>query len=107
LSAASLKPILLGLLLAVFAGSKKGEDMTTEKEFFNIKYKQGSLDPKTAQLVFFAACIAIGHEGGARRHLKKARECGATEDEITEVMVYAMRPAAAKVRDLAKAVIAN
>jgi hypothetical protein len=38
--------------------------------------------------------------------LKKARECGATEDEITEVMVYSMRPAAAKVRDLAKAVIA-
>jgi alkylhydroperoxidase/carboxymuconolactone decarboxylase family protein YurZ len=81
--------------------------MTTEKEFFNIKYKQGSLDPKTAQLVFFAACIAIGHEGGARRHLKQARECGATEDEITEAMVYAMRPAAAKVRDLAKAVIAS
>jgi hypothetical protein len=38
--------------------------MTTEKEFFNIKYKQGSLDPKTAQLVFFAACIAIGHGAG-------------------------------------------
>ena len=79
--------------------------MTTDREFFNVKYKQGSLDPKTAQLVFFAACIAFGHEGGARRHLAKERECGASDDEITEAMVYAMRPAAAKVRDLAKAVI--
>ena len=39
--------------------------MTTEKEFFNVKYKEGSMDPKTAQLVFFAVCVAIGREGGA------------------------------------------
>jgi hypothetical protein len=45
--------------------------MTTDKEFFNVKYKEGSLDPKTAQLN------------------------------------YAMRPAAAKVRNLAKAIIAK
>ncbi len=81
--------------------------MTVDKVFFNIKYREGSLDPKTAQLVFFAACISIGHESGARRHLAKARACGATDDEITEAMVYAMRPAAAKVRELAKAVIAQ
>ena len=37
----------------------------------------------------------------------KARECGATEDEIWEAVVYAMRPAAAKVRDLAKEIIAQ
>ena len=79
--------------------------MTIEKEFFNIKYKEGSLDPKTAQLVFFAACIAIGHESGARRHLQHAREQGASEDEITEALVCAMRPAAAKVRELGKLVI--
>lgn len=81
--------------------------MTVDKEFFNVKYKEGSLDPKTAQLVFFAACIAIGHESGAKRHLAKARKCGASEDEIAEAVVYAMRPAAAKVRELAKAVIAQ
>jgi alkylhydroperoxidase/carboxymuconolactone decarboxylase family protein YurZ len=40
-------------------------------------------------------------------HLKKARECGASEDEITEATVYAMRPAAAKVRNLAKTIIAK
>ena len=81
--------------------------MTMEKEFFKIKYKEGSLDPKTAQLVFFAVCIAIGHKNGAKRHLAKARKCGASENEITEAMVYAMRPAAAKVRELARAVIAQ
>ena len=81
--------------------------MTTDKEFFTVKYKEGSLDPKTAQLIFFAVCIAIGHEGGATRHLKKARQCGASEDEIAEATVYAMRPAAAKVRNQAKAIIAK
>jgi len=81
--------------------------MTIDKEFFNVKYKEGSLDPKTAQLIFFAVCIAIGHEDGANLHLAKARECGATEDEISEAVVYAMRPAAAKVRNLAKTVIAR
>ena len=81
--------------------------MAEEKEFFGVKYKEGSLDPKTAQLVFFAVCVAIGHPGGAKRHLDMARERGASEDEITEAMVYAMRPAAAKVRDLAKEIIAR
>jgi AhpD family alkylhydroperoxidase len=81
--------------------------MAVEKEFFNVKYKEGALDGKTAQLIFFAVSIAIGHEHGATLHLKRARECGASEDEITEAMVYAMRPAAAKVRNFAKAIIAK
>jgi len=79
--------------------------MSQDKEFFNVKYKEGSMDPKTAQLVFFAVCVAIGHEGGAKRHLDNARKCGASEDEINEAVVYAMRPAAAKVRDLGRKVI--
>jgi alkylhydroperoxidase/carboxymuconolactone decarboxylase family protein YurZ len=81
--------------------------MTVDKEFFNVKYKEGSLDAKTAQLIFFAVCISIGHEEGATLHLKRARECGASEDEITEALVYTMRPAAAKVRNFAKAIIAK
>ena len=81
--------------------------MIVDKEFFNVKYKEGSLDAKTAQLIFFAVCISIGHEEGATLHLKRARECGASEDEITEALVYAMRPAAAKVRNFAKAIIAK
>lgn len=81
--------------------------MAEEKEFFNVKYKEGSLDPKTAQLIFFAVCIVTGYEFGAKHHLSKARECGATEDEITEAVVYSMRPAAAKLRNLAQSIIAK
>jgi AhpD family alkylhydroperoxidase len=79
--------------------------MSIEREFFNVKYKEGSLDPKTAQLIFFAVCIALGFEEGARKHLAQAREHGASEDEINETLVYAMRPAAAKVRNLGKRLI--
>jgi AhpD family alkylhydroperoxidase len=79
--------------------------MPIEKEFFNVKYKEGSLDPKTGELIFFAVCVAIGFENGARVHLNKAREHGATQDEIYEALVYAMRPAAARVRNLGKSVI--
>ena len=81
--------------------------MTTDKEFYSIKYKEGSLEPKTAELVYFAVCIAIGHENGAKIHVSKARECGASEDEITESMVYAMQSAAAKVRFLGRNIIAK
>ena len=79
--------------------------MTTDKEFFNVKYKEGSLDPKAAQLILFAVNIAIGHEHGAKLHLGRARELGASEDEIWETVVYAMRPVAANVRNFAKAII--
>lgn len=45
--------------------------MAVEKEFFNVKYKEGTLDAKTAQLIFFAVSIAIGHEDGATLHVKR------------------------------------
>jgi alkylhydroperoxidase/carboxymuconolactone decarboxylase family protein YurZ len=51
--------------------------------------------------------FAIGHEHGAKVHLDKARENGATEDEIQEAIVYCMRPVAAKVRNFAKEIIAK
>jgi AhpD family alkylhydroperoxidase len=79
--------------------------MPVEKEFFNVKYKEGSLDPKTAELIFFAVCVALGFENGARLHMGKARENGATQDELHEALVYAMRPAAAKVRSLGLSLI--
>jgi alkylhydroperoxidase/carboxymuconolactone decarboxylase family protein YurZ len=73
-----------------------------EKEFFNVKYKEGSLDPKTAQLILFAVCMSHGYENGAKLHLGKARECGATDDEILEAVVYGMRPPAALARNVAR-----
>jgi len=81
--------------------------MSKEAEFFNVKYREGSLDGKTAQLVLMAVNLAIGHEHGAKLHLAKARENGATEDEIQETIVYCMRPVAAKVRNFAKEIVAK
>jgi AhpD family alkylhydroperoxidase len=81
--------------------------MVRDAEFFNLKYKEGSLDPKTAQLILFAVNLAIGHEHGAKLHLGKARENGATEDEIQEAVVYCMRPVAAKVRNFAKDILSK
>jgi alkylhydroperoxidase/carboxymuconolactone decarboxylase family protein YurZ len=81
--------------------------MAKDAEFFNVKYKEGSLDPKAAQLILFAVNLAIGHEPGAKLHLGRARELGASEDEIMETVVYTMRPVAANVRNFAKKLMAK
>ena len=81
--------------------------MAKEIELFNIRYKEGSLDPKTAEFIKFAVNLAIGHEHGAKLHLERARECDASEDEVWEAVAYAMRPVAAKVRNFAKTIIAK
>jgi alkylhydroperoxidase/carboxymuconolactone decarboxylase family protein YurZ len=76
-----------------------------DAEFFNVKYKQGTLDPKTNHLIRFAVCLVTAHEDGARNHLAHLRKLGATEDEIWETVVYTMRVPAAKVRYFAKRII--
>ena len=79
--------------------------MSKEIELFGIKYKEGSLDPKAAELIKFAVNLAIEHEHGARLHLDRARKAGASEDEVWETVAYAMRPVAAKVRNFAKDIL--
>src|SRR5262245_14776496 len=79
--------------------------MAKQTEFFNIEYKEGSLEPKTAEFIKFAVNLAIGHEHGAKLHLDRARKCGASEDEVWEAVVYAIRPVAAKVRNFAKSLV--
>jgi alkylhydroperoxidase/carboxymuconolactone decarboxylase family protein YurZ len=81
--------------------------MVKEIELFGIQYKEGSLEPKTAEFIKFAVNLAIGHEHGAKLHLDRARECGASEDEVWEAVAYAMRPVAARVRNFAKSIIAK
>jgi len=81
--------------------------MVKQVELFNIQYKEGSLEPKTAELIKFAVNLAIEHKHGAKLHLGRAREIGATEDEIWEAVAYAMRPVAAKVRNFAKEIVAT
>jgi len=81
--------------------------MAKDVEFLRVKYKEGSLDPKTAGLIRFAVCLAVGYESGARLRLKDALAGGASADEVWETVNYAMRPGPAKVRDLAEKVIAE
>jgi alkylhydroperoxidase/carboxymuconolactone decarboxylase family protein YurZ len=79
--------------------------MAKDAEFFGVKYKEGSLEPKVAELIRFAVCIVIAHESGAKLHLEQARKAGASEDEVWETVVYSMRPVAAKVRNFARQII--
>ena len=81
--------------------------MAKQMEFFDIQYKEGSLAPKAAELIKFAVNLAIGHQHGAKLHLGRARECGASEDEVWEAVVYAIRPVAAQVRNFAKEIVAG
>jgi alkylhydroperoxidase/carboxymuconolactone decarboxylase family protein YurZ len=81
--------------------------MPKHVELFGIEYKEGSLDAKAAELIKFAVNLAIGHEHGAKLHLGRARECGASEDEVWETIAYTMRPGAAKVRNFAKEIVAK
>jgi alkylhydroperoxidase/carboxymuconolactone decarboxylase family protein YurZ len=81
--------------------------MAKQTEFFGIEYKEGTLDEKVSQLIRFAVNLAIGHEHGARLHLDRARKAGATEDEVWETAVYALRPVAAQVKNFAKKIIDN
>lgn len=68
--------------------------MAKQMEFFNIQYKEGSLEPKTAEFIKFAVNLAIGHEHGAKLHLDRARKCGASEDEVGKQwsMPYGLLP---------------
>ena len=81
--------------------------MDKEAEFFGVKYKKGSLEPKVGELIRFAVNIAIGNEHGAKLHLENARKCGASEDEVWETVVYSMRPVAAKVRNFARGIVSQ
>jgi alkylhydroperoxidase/carboxymuconolactone decarboxylase family protein YurZ len=81
--------------------------MAKQMELFGVQYKEGSLEPKTAEFIKFAVNLAIGHEHGARLHLDRARKCGASEDEVWETVAYAMRPVAARVRNFAKEIISK
>ena len=47
----------------------------------------GPLDEKTAQLVQLAGAAAIRSEGSVRSHAKRAREAGATPEEITHTLI--------------------
>lgn len=79
--------------------------MAKETEFLGLKFKEGSLEPKVAELIRFAVNLAIGHKNGAKLRLQQARKAGASEDEIWETVACVMRPSAARVREFAKEIV--
>jgi AhpD family alkylhydroperoxidase len=48
---------------------------------------EGSLDPKTGQLIQLAAAAVIQSEGGVHSHTRRAMESGATADEIYHALL--------------------
>ena len=63
--------------------------MAREIELFGVNYKEGSLDPKAAELIKFAVNLAIGHEHGAKLHVGRARKAGASHDDVWETVACA------------------
>lgn len=47
----------------------------------------GPIDAKTAQLVQLAAAAAVRSEGSVHSHVRRAREAGATPEEIRHALI--------------------
>ena len=61
------------------------------KEFAGLYYREGALDPKTMQLVALAAMAAAGCTSRVPGRFAAAKQAGATDDELSETLMYAMR----------------
>lgn len=64
------------------------------KEFFdavenlgNVIRKQGPIDEKTGHLIQLAAAVAIRSEGSVHSHVRRAKETGATPEEIYHAII--------------------
>ncbi len=53
-------------------------------------YKAGPLDRKTAHLIKLGMSIAIHSEGATHTQVRRAKEAGATNDEIRHVVLLAL-----------------
>ena len=67
--------------------------------FYKETYKTTKINRKTKELIAIAASLAIQCEGCLEGHVKKAIQCGASEQEISEAISIAMGVAAASVVD--------
>src|SRR5438876_350869 len=68
--------------------------MAQPKEFAGLRYREGAIDPKTMQLLALAAMAAAGCTSLVPGRFAAAKQAGATDDEISETLMYAMRGAA-------------
>lgn len=73
--------------------------MADMKEFAHLYYREGALDPKTLQLVALAATAAAGCTSCVPARFAAAKRAGATDEELSETLYYAMRGAARAVWD--------
>jgi len=48
------------------------------------------LDPKTEEIAYIAVLAAVGLEGGIPFHVKRAKELGATRDEIKSAILLGL-----------------
>jgi alkylhydroperoxidase/carboxymuconolactone decarboxylase family protein YurZ len=53
----------------------------------------GALDPKTVEFIHIALNLALRYPAGARKHIRRALQSGATREEITTVLQLACLPA--------------
>ena len=53
----------------------------------NAVRQEGPLDEKTAQLIQLGAAAAIRSEGAVHSHARRARQAGATDDEIVHTLI--------------------
>ncbi|MEE8585334.1 MAG: carboxymuconolactone decarboxylase family protein [Acidobacteriota bacterium] len=68
-------------------------------KFYRETYKSSQLDRKTKELIAIAASLGSRCEGCLKGHIEKAKECGASKEEISEAIAITMGVAAASVVD--------
>lgn len=68
-------------------------------KFYKETYKASKIDRKTKELIAIAASLGFHCEGCLEGHIKKAKQLGATKEEISEAIAITMGVAAAAVVD--------
>lgn len=68
-------------------------------KFYRETYRQSQIDRKTKELIAIAASLGFQCKGCLKGHILKAKEYGATKEEISEAISIAMGVAAAAVVD--------
>lgn len=63
------------------------EVMTAHQEFGKTIQAAGPLDLKTSELVKLAAAAAVHSEGAVHSHTRRARQAGASPEEIQHALV--------------------
>src|SRR5512139_2888641 len=69
-------------------------------QFYKETYRPSKIDRKTKELIAIAASLAAKCQGCLEGHVKKARKCGATREEVADAIAIAMDVNAAAIVDL-------